>query len=167
MDHMNFEKITKGLIPWTSDEFNEIKAQFHAILQKPKDDWDIETKKTFLPDEKKTKWDTPGLDPYHPMAQLKILMIKKYPDQEKAMAHFFRYNKIIKFLQDHELRLRKEKLMQQGKNPAYIKNELIECLCTMPYATKKETFDNKNEYKFCYNTITEKTKELIDRKSQS
>lgn len=165
MNPINFEKIEKGLIPWSSGEFNQIKIEFHKILLKPKDDWDITLKAKSSQQVTSQDWVTPGLHPYHPMAQLKKIIINKYNNQEKAIAHFIRYNQIIKFLQTHEALLREESLVQFGANPAYIKNELITCLCLMPYALNKEPLADKNEYSFCYADVIHHTKELIAKNS--
>jgi len=146
---MENEKITKGLIPWSKDEFQKVNSHLYKILQTPRDDWDL-------------KYDSDiGLDPFHPLSQISKYMKKRYKNKALFQAHLVRYNNMIRFLREYEQDLIKENLLIKDQSIQQIKEALLLSLCILPYEETRINHERKIEYVFAYPQVVSKAKEFL------
>ncbi|MBF0483155.1 MAG: hypothetical protein HQL25_00465 [Candidatus Omnitrophica bacterium] len=125
---MEDERILKGMIPWTRKEFDLINRYLFELLKKPKDDWSMQIHEPA----------GLGLGPFHPMSQVYDYFSKQYKNTVLFNAHFVRYNKIISFLQAHEMRMKEEGFMVKKSGVPMIKDELLDVLCFASYSAVGE-----------------------------
>ncbi|MCD4779320.1 MAG: hypothetical protein K8S27_02055 [Candidatus Omnitrophica bacterium] len=144
---MKEDEILKGLIPWTIDEFKDVNAHLYHLLQRPKDDWDFAD--INLP-----------IDVYEPIGQIAQYMKKKYDDDSFFKAHFIRYNNILRFLREYKGKLIHSGFLEDGAIPL-IKDQLLKCLCVMPFSELRLTDEGFMDYCFDLNEVILKTKEMM------
>ena len=155
-------KIEKGLIAWSKDEYKSILDEIHAVHQKPKDDWDLTKRSFILEDEKTGNREEVRSNNFHPVVQFSSIFCKKYPDEELYYAHSFRFYRICHFIKTYEQALLDEGLVQKEPKFLKIKDELLEALCILPFSKITKEKGSKS-YSFSYQEIVDKAWDLIKR----
>ncbi len=157
---MDIEDISKGRIPWNKEGFQVVNKELARLLNTPKDDWDLHEQTISLKD-----WDHEAIEfkpnPFQPMGQISHFMKALYPDKKEFLAHFFRYNNMIRFLKEHEEALIKEGLIKRGEKFHMIKDELLESLCLLPFTVLRETYGEFEDYYYDYSQVVDKSWEFI------
>jgi len=161
---MDIEDISKGLIPWDKRGFQLVNSKLTKLLNTPKDDWDLSSDFSFLKDD--VAENIFKANPFAPMGQIARFMQKMYSDKRTFMAHFFRYNNIIRFLKEYEEGLCREGFIRRDANNHMIKDELLETLCMLPFSETRESYGEVEEYGFSYNEVVEKAWEMFRRRKE-
>ncbi len=161
----DFKKIHRGLIPWSRTEFNKVTQEFHGLLQKPKDDWNLKRHQFSILDDETGKVENYQINPFNNSAQFSELMLKKYPDETEFMAHSLRHAEIMMFINDSKEDLIKEGFLIQEEKELLIKEELIESLCVLPFSFKILNEDGEEEFHFSYQEVVDRTWKTIGKKN--
>jgi hypothetical protein len=145
----------KGLIPWSRAEFNWIMDQ-HLVDSRKNNE---ELKEEYLPVKIRLMRQTgKKVDNFDTMVLLNEIFHEKYPNRVEAMAHFFRYHSIFKFLEEYRNQLVKEGLVDKAGGDAAVEPELIDCLCIAPYSLEQAEKSGGKSYTFLYSEIVAATK---------
>ena len=160
---MNIDDISKGRIPWDKEGFQVVNKELARLLNTPKDDWDLNLQSVSFKD-----WDHDSIEfkpnPFQPMGQISNFMKKMYPDKQAFMAHFFRYNNMIRFLKEYEEELTDEGLIKKDGRFHMIKDELLESLCTLPFTVLRESYGDFEDYYYNYTDVVNKAWEIKKKK---
>jgi len=135
------DDILHGNISWTKEGFQEVNTFLAELLKKPKDDWSLTPSRHNL-----------FLSPFDPMGQVAKFLQSKYPHEYLWQAHLVRYNNIIRFFQENQEALVKNKLLVLKKPAPYIKDKLLVCLCKISYGEKREV-QNTTEFIFSFEEV--------------
>ncbi len=157
---MDIEDISHGKIPWNKKGFQVVNEELSRLLSTPKDDWDLHLESVFL-----KGLDQEGIEfkpnPFQPMGQISNYMKEMYADKKEFMAHFFRYNNMIRFLKEYEQELMGEGLIKKGSKFHMIKDELLDALCEMPFTLVRESLGDFEDYYFDYDAVVDKAWERL------
>src|SRR5260370_37901133 len=94
---IDWEKVTKGLIPWTSDEYMDVLSFREKLEALPKDDWDLRPRRSGIelePDRVQMF----QLNQLAHETQIGQYISEKYEDRTVAAAHMSRYFEMNWFL---------------------------------------------------------------------
>lgn len=160
---MNIEDISHGKIPWNKKGFQVVNKELSRLLSTPKDDWNLSLQSISLKDLDQDSIEFKP-NPFQPMGQISNFMKEMYPDKKEFMAHFFRYNNMIRFLKEYEDDLMEEGLIKKGPKFHMIKDELLDSLCVLPFTVLRESFGEFEDYFYDYDDVVNKAWELLRKK---
>jgi hypothetical protein len=158
---IDWERATKGLIPWTSDEYVEVLSFRQKLEEIPKDDWDLRPRRFGIEHE-------PGrveMFQFNQLAhenQIGQYISEKYSDRTVAVAHVLRYFEMNWFLRRHQRRFEREGFIRKGHEPGKIEvNDcLFQAVATAPLTRTRGRGRHKHPT-FDLAAIIEQTQKLI------
>jgi hypothetical protein len=141
-----------GLIPWSREEFDWITAKYTG---RRKNEKAVQKKvEEYLPlKEQMVRMGDKIPENFETMILLNEIFHNRYPNKDEAMAHFFRYHSISKFLDKYRNELIKDGLVEMEGADTTLKPQLLDILCTLPYSLEGTGKNGDKTYTFLYSQV--------------
>ena len=157
------ELARRGLIPWSSKEFNGVIKRYMALCKKP--DYIRKIDEQYAPFKALMARKT-GSSPENFDKQLIIsdILRQKYPDRTEFTAHNYRYFLIFRFLDKYSKELTEKAFIVLESGEMTLRPEFSDTLCTVSYSEINEDVSKEKKYGFIYKEIIDKTMARINTK---
>lgn len=160
MSSFDLDAMRRGTVPWSGKECAEVMEWYHKTISTPKDDWDL-NERGFLLRDGKDKVSAFKFNMFEPMNQFGFYMAKRYgPDVMPY--HTYRFMLIMDFLSEYQSDLLRDGFARHGgREFNEIRTELLEALCTLPFAKRDSSEEGGESYTFDYEEVVSKARELV------
>jgi len=150
-----------GLIPWSRKEFNWIVAKYTS--RRNNVEAVQETVDGYLPlKEQMVRMGDKIPENFETMILLNEIFHNRYPNKTEAMAHFFRYHSIFKFLEKYRNELIKDGLVEMEGAGTGLKPQLLDTLCTVPFSFEQTEKSGEKSHTFLYSEVVNVAKAKIN-----
>jgi hypothetical protein len=160
---IDWDRVKKGLIPWTSDGYMDV-IEFRQKLERtPKDDWDL-APHYFSIKFTEGKVQTFRLNELMPDNQIGLFVKKQYARQGITVvaAHLTRYYEMNWFLRTHRKRFERENFIRKTDESGRIdvNDCLFQALAQAPFPRSRGRGKHKFPT-FDLDSIVQRTRELV------
>jgi hypothetical protein len=166
--HIDWNRVRRGLIPWTAEGYMEVMKFRHKLNDIPKDDWDLMPRR-FLVEFNEGAVHVLRLNPLTYESQIALFVHKRYSEAGLTMAaaHFRRFVEINWSLQKHHTCFEGEGLIRKCDEPGKIEVDdcLVQALAEARFTRSRGTGTHKIPT-FDLGAIIGRTRELVSQEKQ-
>jgi len=154
------DTVSRGLVPWSVDGFNEVVKFENELRVTPVDDWDLTEAKMGLYDDRTGDLTEYKLNKFKPEVQVANFILGKYPNFIEGTAHWHRYDRIRAFLGQNLDRLKAERWVIETAGGLQACTALLQALCELPFSKRLRGRGVNAEYTFSLEEVVERTRRL-------